>query len=164
MEFGIESEFKVNVRKGFLLSLAIFLALSLLLIFPCSVGIVATETRQLSDTQQEKISFLQEPLFGTQFEVKREFVEVLPSDTDGIVARDGYAVQKIDAETGAPISSIITDYRPMTIGEALSMKLHPFDFIKRFVVPGLVPAMVVGLVGGGIFFTGYMMVGKHRKL
>lgn len=87
--------YRQNMDKSLKLALIVSFIMSLLLIYPCSVGIMGTETRQ------------------------------------------------------------------MTLWEAISMGLPVMDFVKRFVLPGVIPAILFGFIIGGIVPVWPILVGKQ---
>lgn len=144
------NRFSIAELNAVCFAVVVFLTLTILLAFPFS-GI---ETRQISATQLQQTTFLQEPFFGTQLAIGREIIEIHEKAPTTTTA-SGYAIQKVNAETGTPITQIILDPRPMTWGEALSLGLSPKDFLTRFITPGLIPAALIGIVGSGIALVGY---------
>lgn len=154
--------YRQNMDKSLKLALIVSFIMSLLLIYPCSVGIMGTETRQISTTEQERTTFIQEPYFGTRLEIGREIQsESAAGGEIGAEIDDGRTVEKIDSQTGIPIENAILDAQPMTLWEAISMGLPVMDFVKRFVLPGVIPAILFGFIIGGIVPVWPILVGKQ---
>ena len=148
------NRFSIAELNAVCFAVVVFLTLTILLAFPFSVGITGTETRQISVTQLQQTTFLQEPFFSAQLAIGREIIEI-PEKAPTTATASGYTIKKVDAETGTPITQITLDPRPMTWGEALSLGLSPKDFLTRFITPGLIPAALIGIVGSGIALVGY---------
>lgn len=147
--------------KATILFAVVFLGLTLMLTYPFSVGITGTETRQISPTEVQKTTFLQDPFFGARIAVKQE-IEEAPAGPVAVLPSNGYTVRKIDAETGTVITRGSLDPRPMTIREAVSLGLPADSFAKRFLLPGLFPAALIGFLVGSVAFMAYSMAALRK--
>lgn len=156
------NRFSIAELNAVCLSVIVFLALTVLFAFPLSVGITGTDTQQISATQLQKTTFLQEPFFGAQLAVKKEIVEI-PEKAPDTAATGGYTIQKVNSATGTPITQITLDLQPMTWGDALSLGLSPKDFMSRFIGPGFIPAALIGTVGSFITLVGGLAALRRKE-
>lgn len=143
------ARFSIAELNAVCFSVVVFLILTILLAFPFSVGITGTDTQQISATQLQQTTFLQEPFFGAQLAVKQEIIEI-PEKEPTTAAAGGYTIQKGNSATGTPITQATLGLQPMTWGDALSLGLSPKDFTARFIGPGSIPAALIGTVGSFI--------------
>lgn len=143
-------------------SVLVFLALTILSAFTFSVGIVGTESQQISATQMQRTTFLQEPFFGAQVEIKQETIEI-SEQVPTTMSSGNYSIQKIDTEAGTAVTQTILDPRPMTLGEALSLDLPAEDFLARFINPGIIPAVLIGFIGCNIAFLLCISVVRRKE-
>lgn len=87
------SRFSIAELNAVCFSVVVFLILTILLPFPFSVGITGTDTQQISATQLQQTTFLQEPFFGAQLAIKQEIIEI-PEKEHATVNAGGYTIQK----------------------------------------------------------------------
>lgn len=87
------NRFSIAELNAVCFSVVVFLILTILLAFPFSVGITGTDTQQISATQLQQTTFLQEPFFGAQLAIKQEIIEI-PEKEHATVNAGGYTIQK----------------------------------------------------------------------